>query len=220
MPPIPAIVDAFVKRSVKGRIDEPHGTLLHQTGEMRLGEDKPWLPFTAEQTVDAHTTGFVWHARFRMAPMVTGVVEDAYEEGKGRLDAKLWGVLPVAHGRGIDVDRGEAERYLAELPWCPLAMLHNRALNFEELDAHTVRVWVHDPTTYVDLSFDADGDIVRARTTTRVRGDVGVQPWEGHFGNYRDFGDVRAPSTGEVQWDTPDGPFVYWRGEISDLAFR
>jgi hypothetical protein len=216
---VPAIVHAFVKRSVTGPIDVPRGTLLNQRGEMRLDPQGAWLPFTAEQTMEADATGFVWHARVRMAPMVTAVVEDAYEHRKGRLDAKIWGVFPVAHARGVDVDRGEAERYLAELPWCPLALLHNPGLNFEERDDGGVRVWVHEPNTYVDLRFDAEGDIVGARTTTRMRGDVCV-PWEGRFSRYRDFGGVRAPSAGEVWWETDHEPFVYWRGEVTELGWR
>ena len=186
---------------------------------MRLGPDRGWMPFTAEQTIEAHTTGFVWHARFRMAPLVTGVVEDAYEDGTGRLDAHLWGLVRVAHGRGVDVDRGEAERYLAELPWCPLALLHNPQLRYVEVDDRTVRVWVHDPDTYVDLLFDADGDISGARTTTRVR-DGAAQPWEGRFADYRAFGGIRAPSRGEVWWDGPEGRFVYWRGVVTDLTHQ
>lgn len=217
---IPAIVDAFVKRSVPGRVDLPRGTLLQQRGDMRLDPDGPWLPFTAEQTIDADTTGFVWHARVRMAPLVTAVVEDAYENGQGRLDAKIWGLFSVAHARGVDVDRGEAERYLAELPWCPLAFLHNPGLQFEERDGDVVRVWVHDPDTYVDLQFDSEGDIVGARTTTRMRGDV-VQPWAGRFRDYRDVGGgLRAPSAGEVWWEVEGEPFVYWRGEVTSLTWR
>jgi hypothetical protein len=154
-----------------------------------------------------------------MAPLVTAVVEDAYENGEGRLDAKIWGLLRVAHARGVDVDRGEAERYLAELPWCPLAFLHNPGLHFEERADGVVRVWVHDPQTYVDLSFGPDGDIVGARTTTRSRDGVPT-PWEGRFSDYRDHGGIRAPSAGEVWWETPTGRFVYWRGEVKSLSWR
>lgn len=193
--------------------------LLHQRGEIRLGPARDWIPFTAEQRIQATTTAFVWHARFKMAPLLTGVVEDAFEDGRGRLDAKIWGVFPVAHGRGPEVDRGEAQRYLAELPWCPLAFWYNPELRFEQLDASTVRVWVFDETTYVDLVFDDAGDIVGGRTQTRNRGD-NVEPWEGVFSDYRNFGSIRAPARGHVAWNPPDGEFEYWRGEVTDLDFE
>lgn len=215
---IPEIVAEHYRRNV---LDEPstqRGTRFEQKGEMRLAPEKGWLPFTAEQTCAADETRFVWKARFRMAPLVTGTVEDAYEDGRGRLDAKLWGLLRMARARGPEVDRGEAQRYLAELPWCPMALLHNPELQYRSLGDDAVRVWIDDEETYVDLRFDAEGDIVGARTETRSRGDV-VQPWEGRFWDYRDFGDLRAPAKGEVHWETPDGPFVYWRGEIVTMRW-
>lgn len=197
-----------------------HVSLLEQRGEIRLGPDKPWMPFTAEQRLDATQTGFVWHARVKMAPFVTCVVEDAYESGHGRLDAKILGIVPVAHARGVDVDRGEVQRYLAELVWCPAAWTRNPELRFRELPDGGVRVWTGDEDTYVDLHFDDAGDVTGVSTTTRVRGDLGeAQDWEGRFFDYRDFGGLRAPSRGEVGWRTEDGLYLYWRGEVTSLGW-
>ena len=216
--PVPDLLSRYLDRSgvAAGGISS---TLLHQEGEIRLAPDKPWIKFSAEQTIDATKTAFRWHARFKMAPLLTGVVEDAFEDGKGRLDAKIWGVIPVAHARGLDVDRGEAQRYLAELPWCPAAIAENPELHFAQRDEHTVRVWVLDETWWVDLQLDADGDIRVASTTTRLRDGV-AQPWAGRFDDYRDFGGVRAPSKAEVWWDGPDGRFTYWRAEITSIERR
>lgn len=216
---LPDLIAGYVNRNVPDIPDGVQGTLIQQRGSMRLDPDKPWLPFTAEQTMTDNEVGFVWHARVRMAPLVTAVVEDAFENGHGRLDAKIWGLLSVAHGRGVDIDRGEAQRYLAELPWNPLALLNNSALQFEQRDDDTIRVWVFDPKTWVDLVFDAHGDIVGASTTTRTRGEEGPQPWVGRFGDYREFGGMRAPGTGRVSWLAPEGEFEYWRGEITSLAW-
>lgn len=216
---LPELIERRLERNLPAASRSASGTLFHQTGTIRLGADRPWMPFTAEQTVDAAKVGFVWHARFRMAPLVTGVVEDAFEDGKGRLDAKIWGVIPVAHARGLDIDRGESQRYLGELAWCPMALSQNTELRFEPVDERTVKVWAFDEQTYVDLRFDDEGDIVGTRTTTRVREDKAV-PWEGRFWGYRDFGPLRAPAFAEVWWDEPQGPFVYWKGEMTDLELQ
>jgi len=217
--PIPERILAAYRRAVPDPPAEPRDVLLEQTGEIRLGPDKPWMPFTAEQRIHATLTGFLWHARVKMAPLVTCVVEDAFEEGHGRLDAKVFGLLPVARARGVDVDRGEVQRYLAELPWCPAALVANPELRFRERSDGSVRVSVGDDgETWVDLGFDGDGDVVTASTTTRMRDDVGrPQPWEGRFSDYRDFGGIRAPARGEVGWRTPQGPYLYWRGEVTSL---
>lgn len=217
---IPARVVEYCRRCIPTPPDEPRGTHFEQKGEIRLGQGKPWLPFTAEQTCDAVRPGFVWHARVTMAPLMTCVVEDAFQDGHGRLDAKVLGLVPVAHARGPEIDRGEMQRYLAELVWCPMAFLHNPELRYREQPDGTVRVWVGEESTYVDFTFDDAGNIVRAFTTTRVRGDLAAaQPWEGRFFDDRDFGGIRAPARAEVGWHTPEGPYLYWRGEITSMVW-
>jgi hypothetical protein len=214
-------IQAFYQRAVPRPPSEPRGVLFEQEGEMRLAPDGKWLPFTAEQWCAAIEVAFCWHARVKMAPLVTAVVEDAFENGEGRLDAKVWGVIPVAHGRGVEVDRGEVQRYLAELAWNPMALLHNPKLSFTDgEEGAAVRVFSGEEQTHVDLFFDDDGDLVRTFTRTRSRGEDGPSPWEGHFSQYADFDGVRVPTRGEVSWLLPEGRYTYWRGNITRWSWR
>ncbi len=79
----------------------------------------------------------------------------------------------------------------------------------------------------VTLEFDAAGDIVRASSGGRPlrQGDTWLPtPWSGDFGNYRELGGMRMPTSAEVGWDLPGGRFVYWRGRVTsalalDTAF-
>lgn len=209
---VPDRVRAFVQRNVP-RAREAARTLLEQRGEMRMSPDGKWLPFTAEQWIAHRETAFVWHARVKMAPLVTAVVEDAYERGRGRLDAKVWGIVPVAHARGVDIDRGEIQRYLGELAWAPRALIENPSLRFGEGTDGPVRIACGDAATYVDLRFDDEGDVAGIYSRTRVYRDRAT-PWGGDFFDYRDFSGLRLPTRAEVFWDLPSGRFVYWRGEI------
>jgi hypothetical protein len=177
------------------------------------------MTFTAQQSISAAQTRFVWRARFKVAPLLIGVVEDAFEAGRGRLDARMWGVVPMARARGRHIDRGEAQRYVAEIVWCPMALVHNPELRFRTISERVVRTWMHDEDTYIDLIFDDSGDISDVRTTTRARDGNLVQPWQGCFSEPRDFGEMRAPSRAEVSWETPEGPFVYWQGCVTSLTF-
>ncbi len=183
---------------------------------MRLRPDGSWLPFTAEQSISTRIPRFRWHARIRMAPLVTAVVEDSFLDGHGLLEAKLFGFIPLAHGEGLDIDRGELQRYLAEIVWAPHALLRNPEIRFSVLSSSSVRVWIQDEDTYVDLSFDGEGNIHRAYTETRSR-DGKPQPWEGTFGPLKDFGTLLAPEYGEVSWLAPEGTFTYWRGRVGSI---
>ncbi len=205
---------AFAERSVPEPPGATYRFMIEQEGEFRLGPDKPWVPFTAEQWSSVHKVQFCWHARMKMAPLVTVVVEDAFEAGQGRLTAKVWGVLPVAHGSGPSFDRGEAQRYLAELPWNPMAILRNRELRFGEGEGGATCVWFGEPQTYVDLRLDAGGDVVSAYSTTREREEGEAVPWEGFFADYVDFDGVRMPRRAEVSWVLPDGRFTYFRATV------
>lgn len=215
---IPERLRRFALRGV-GEVSVEHRRVsFEQTGDFRMKPDGKWLPFTAEQWMAIDEVAFCWHARVKMAPLLTAVVEDAYEDGHGRLDAKMWGALPLAHAEGPEVDRGEIQRYLAELPWNPAAILRNDELRFEERDA-AVRVWTRDPQTYVDFFFDEEGDAIRCHTETRSRGEEGPTPWEGRYSRYARLAGLRVPVEGTVAWILADGPFEYFRGAFSSYTF-
>ncbi len=216
---IPDIISAYCNRAILDPSAECMDTVFEQKGQMRLAPERKWMPFKAQQYACAHRVEFCWQAQFKMAPLLFGSVVDAFQNGSGRLDAKMWGVVPIARGRGADIDHGEIQRYLAELVWCPMAFLHNPQLCYRQFSETLVRVWAFDEDVYVDLKFNHEGDIVGARTTTRVR-DNTPQPWAGRFYDFKTFAGIRAPSKGEVWWETPAGPFVYWRGSITSLEWR
>lgn len=90
---------------------------------MQLKPDQ-WRPFEAEQEMALDRVEFSWRARFPLASLVALHVHDWYRAGEGALEVRLFG-LPLKRLRGEAVTKGEAMRYLAELPWAAAAMAHN-----------------------------------------------------------------------------------------------
>lgn len=45
-------------------------------------------------------------------------------------------IIPIVNASGPDFDKGELQRYLAELAWCPYAVLNNKDLVFEPVDGY------------------------------------------------------------------------------------
>ncbi len=183
---------------------------------MRLGPSKPWMPFTAAQTMASRQIEFRWRANFKMARFIPGVVVDSFVNGHGQLNAWILWFLRVAHATGPKIDRSEIQRYLAEIAWCPMALLNNDFLRFQELTSECVRVSAFNDDTYVDLLFDNNSDICGVKSLTRYR-DQDTQPWEGRFSDYQNFGGIRIPTFGEVWWDAPEERFVYWRGNVTQF---
>jgi hypothetical protein len=76
----------------------------------------------------------------------------------------------------------------------------------------------------VDLTFefDQEGDIASCFMPDRPR-QVGKAsfptPWRSEFADYtRLEGGARIPRHGKVRWELPDGPFVYWEGEVTGVS--
>ena len=72
---------------------------------------------------------------------------------------------------GPDIDRGEAIRFVAELPWNPDAILSASGLVWREIDARTVSVSTATAggMAKVALEFDPVGDVVAVSATDRSR---------------------------------------------------
>ena len=87
-----------------------------QGGRFRLGPDRPWVRFLAEQVHVVPVPGFVWFAKIEVAPLLTTHVEDSSVEGQGHLEARLGGLWPVAHADDADTDAGELVRWLSVHP--------------------------------------------------------------------------------------------------------
>ncbi len=184
-----------------------------QVGEMQLKPGR-WLRFAVEQEMAVDRVEFTWRARFRVAPLVSLRVRDWYREGNGGLDGLLFGRIPLVRAGGVEVARGEAMRYLAELAWAPQAMVLNRALVSHEIDSTTTEVstLVGDARVAVMLHFDSQGDITAASAAARPRmvGKESVPtPFRGTYGDYRVF---------EVAWLLPEGQFTYFRGRLTHFV--
>jgi hypothetical protein len=102
-------------------------------------------------------------------------------------------------------------------------MALNPELDWHAVDESTVEVAAlgGGERVVARLHFDDAGDIVAASAEARPR-TVGKQvvdtPFRGLFGEYREFDGVRLPTTAEVSWLLPDGPFTYFRCRITDWS--
>jgi hypothetical protein len=189
---------------------------------MCFAPGRPWLRFVAEQTFAARRIDFRWQARVRMAPLLHARVLDSFESGVGALEARLFGVIPVAFARGPQTDKAEALRGLAELPWRPLAFAGAPGLALEAVADDRLRASFDDGRTQatVDLEVDGEGAILGARAASRPRlvgKEIVHNAWAGTFGDYRTFDGVRIPTTAEVTWHLQEGPFTYWRGRVTEF---
>ncbi len=186
---------------------------------MRDGAEKPWRNFRAKQTIELDTTGFAWRARTGPFGLIT--VTDALDRTGPSLTVMAIGLIRVAH---VDADdalrKGELQRYLAELPLAPDAILRNRSLDWEVLGPSVLRVAVTHGRVraFVDLTLGKDGLVVSAFAPDRPRleGCTAVErPWTGRFSDYRSHQRCIVPFSAEVAWTIDGQEAVVWRGKMT-----
>lgn len=221
---LPPAVRNYVRRAVPNQGALPRLVRFTQTGEMQLKPGR-WLSFEAVEEAQVDRVEFLWRARFSLAPLVTIRVRDWFRDGDGGLEARLFGLVPVARATGPETARSEAMRYLAELPWFPPAIVGNPELGWRELDAGSVEVatGVGDSEAAVTFRFDEAGDIASAFAPDRPRQEGSRfvdRPWSGTFADYEDVGGLRVPTRTEVSWELPDGRFTYFRGRVTGLELE
>jgi hypothetical protein len=218
---VPAVLRRYLDRALPGGASVPRRVRIGQTGTIRLKPGGRELRFTAVEEFAVREVAFSWRARFSLLPLVSLRVVDGYAAGEGRLEARLFGLVPVMRARGKEISEGEVYRYLAELPWVPQAMLANPRLEWRDLDAQAVEVAtrVGSARPAVRLEFDEAGDIVRTRCDARPYREDGrrSRPWAGTFSDHAVACGVRIPTRAEVRWELPDGPFTHWRGTVTSL---
>jgi hypothetical protein len=230
---LPDIVREYALNAGAAERNPPLSVFFHQLCQMRMNPGDEWMNLQAEQVIGIRKTAFVWYAEQKKKLFVTMRVVDAFVDGSGHLNVRALGSLPIADMSGPGADEAELMRYLAELPWAPDAMLHNRQLRWRQLDEKTVEVEAGEGGTLakVRLTFNDAGDIVAMEADSRGRSEgmeVVPRPWRGSYSDHRkiegsfagETGYRRIPTKGEIGWVLDDGYFAYWRGQIATYGLE
>lgn len=218
-----ADLPAPLRRLAAQALDSPARQVrITQRGHMWLKPGARAQPFTAAQRLAVDRVAFSWSARCPLLGPLALRVVDEFDAGAGALTVSMLG-LPLRREQGPETTRGEALRYLAELPLVPLALTRNPELEFRELDDRHVEVAasVLGERLGVILEFDRAGNVACASTTMReLKEDAGwrATPWGGGFHSYARIGPLHLPTAAEAYWELDSGRYVYWRGSTTGAA--
>lgn len=170
---LPERVQRYFAHAIARGAPNVDAVRLRMSGELRL--NGRWLPFSASQWL-APQRGFDWRATVRMGPLhITGF--DRYGNGCGEMRWRLFGLIPLLHSTGPDIDRSARGRVVAEAMWAPTALLPQHGVSWSEGEAGWLRArWTIDgEEDELRLEVDHTG-CVRRITTTRW-GNPDGQGW-------------------------------------------
>lgn len=195
----------------------PSTVRLTQEGELRVG-DLGWLPFTAEEYYSTRPPAFVWRANTEMR-RVAVIGTDSYVNGRGALEMRVLGLVPVARSTGPDMDEGDLLRYLNEIMWFPAGALIPE-ITWAPVDDVSARATM----SYGGISgtatffFDLDGRPTNMVADRYDRECASVVPWSTPISAYGEFDGVRVPTEGEARYAREHGDFAYIRMTITDVG--
>lgn len=195
---------------------------ISEQGEMRMSPEARWIPFTAEEIIDARRSSFRWQARLSSRRLTPITVTDAYENGHGYLTVKAAGLIPLKKITGADADKGELQRYLASIAFCPPILLNHAALNCTKAGPLTLRVRDQGASAeaMVDLELAEDGRPLACRAERpRLVGKQSVlTPWMGKYLEFQEWEGLRVAARLEVSWQLPEDLFTYFRSQLTSFT--
>jgi hypothetical protein len=200
---------------------------MHQSGVLRTSTTtERWASFTASQLVVPPAPGFVWHAKISM-PLAAHVrVLDSYIGGVGSGRVSPLSAFAVASAAGApELNSGALHRYLAEVVWCPTALLPQSGVVWSPMNDHAAMATLTDRGTTVSLEFRFNevGEVTGIYSPGRFgRFDGGYKrvPWEGHFRDYQIQAGMRIPLYGEVGWYNDGALQLVWKGNVLEAQYE
>lgn len=175
--------------------------ILEMEGEIRL---RDWTGFRGRQVLSAGK-GFVWEAAASEG-FLSFRGGDTYWRGKGFLDFRLWGLIPVVRGSGPGVDRSAAGRLAVEtVVWAPQAVTPQMGVAWTPIDSDSATVGVPVPNGNVDVEVSVDQSGYVRQITMERWGEPGQEPYGlypfgGDLEQHTDIGDVVIATEGSVGW--------------------
>lgn len=222
---LPPVVQTWLHRSHVLGNEITTTAHLTQRGEMRTTNDGKWMPVGAEQWFTTERPGFLWSANVSAAPGVSMPGRDLYQNGRGHMLIKVFGLVAVADARGSDVDQGAMLRYLAEMCWFPSAALREY-VQWKQLDSASAEATMSfgGVTASGIFRFNAEGDIsgFEAKRYYFREGGSTLEDWSVRIepDGYREFEGVRVGARCSVSWKLKDGEFTWFRLELTSLKFN
>jgi hypothetical protein len=218
---LPEPVQRWLRASGVVGVERPTAVRLKQEGEFRLGEDRGWMPFTAEQYYTTDPPGFVWVASFEMAPLLTVSGRDRYMDGTGAIDMRILSLVPVARKSGGGLNQGALLRYLNETMWFPAAVV-SPYITWETIDATSARATMSygGVTASATFIFDEEDRLINMVAERYNDAKDRIELWSTPVTDYGEFEGIRMAVQGEGVWNYETGDFPYIRLRITEVQYN
>ena len=205
---------------IPGR-DRPVCVRLKQRGEIRMGPEKKWQPFRAEQYYVTRPPGLIWLGMIKPVPLLSIQGRDIYTQGRGNMLIKLLSLFPVVNEQGPDMDEATLMRYMNEMMWFPGAYV-DPSIEWEERDKSSVTMSLTDGGLKLsaELRFNEKHELANFIAMRYNSAEKRAFLWSTPIHEYGEFDGFRIPVKGEAISHLPSGDFSYIRLVIEDIEYN
>jgi hypothetical protein len=155
-----------------------------------------------------------------VAPGVAVIGRDRYVDGKGSIEMRMLGVVPVARESGMEMDHGAMLRFLNEIMWFPGAAL-SPYIAWEPVDGGSARAtmtWGGTSAPAVFM-FDREGRVTDMAAERYDRETGRMARWSTPITAYGELAGMRVPVAGEAVSARGSGDEPYIRLRVTELEY-
>ncbi|MEJ8842800.1 DUF6544 family protein [Lacibacter sp. H375] len=219
---LPPVVQKWLRAS--GVVGRPaiKQVYLQQRGEMKNTPDGKWIPFEAEQYFTIDPPSFSWKTTIRPSVFLFITGRDKYEQGKGNMLIKAYGLFTIADSKGSETDQGALIRYLAETCWFPTAAL-SEYIKWETIDDNTAKATMSygGITASGVFRFNSNGDVEEFEADRYYinNNHSSIEKWQVTCIDHKTMNGIRIPVKNNVTWKLKEGDFKWLELEITNIQF-
>lgn len=233
---LPAPVRRYLAYTGADKAEVAGFTRFRFTGEVRLpltGDATgvktatPWMPLHGEQYMTASTTNlaYVWDTTWTRGDVGRISVRDLYAAGDTHIWARQANGQDMVNEGHHDINKTYMVRFFAEATQSPTMLLPSQYLRWEAVSDQQARMVVNDrgETAQLLCDFSAEGALTQCQSDDRMLRFSGQKDkwfnarWVMKRGEYKQFGELRVPSTLEVSWQFGADEFAQVRARVTDI---
>jgi len=186
---LPPAAQRYINHSIQPDTPLAPAVYLEMHGTIKLNR---WGPFKAKQAI-VPDDGMIWKASVRMFGLPI-IGSDRLIDGKGSMQWKMLGFIPVMKAAGPDITRSTAGRMAGELIWLPSALMQENVKWSGSDDEHVVATLrILDYEHHLHFTIDSEGRLKKLcyqrwgdpdQTGFRKGTFMAIIKEEGTFGGY------------------------------------
>jgi hypothetical protein len=186
---------------------------------IKLKPEKDWAELTTRQFNSVNPISRIAYMEFKTMP-VTG--RDIYRNGQGKMNGKLFNLIPIINGKGKEVSQSSLITIFCEFLFIPGYILQDYA-KWESVDEKTVRATLYEKEFIVSgiFYFDNEGLFSRFETEDRYYTDEKRKYIKTRFSaiidSYQTKDSKLIPEKVRIVWRLKNGDYEYYKGTVDKI---